>query len=119
MDNNWEILFNKIESIESLLRAQSLVEKEVLNFEEACAYLQLSESHLYRLTSKRLIPHSCPNGKKLYFKRTDLENWMLQNPQFSLTNVEKDASEFVRTHKMNSIPAEYSKNSMKHDRKTK
>ena len=77
MENS--IIIQKLESIESKLSEQNLLQKEVLNFTEACTYLELSESHLYKLTSTKQVPHFCPNGKKLYFKRVELEQWLLRN----------------------------------------
>jgi hypothetical protein len=36
---------------------------------------------LYKLTSTRRIPHFCPEGKKLFFKRDELDNWLQRNRQ--------------------------------------
>ena len=53
--------------------------KEIFNFNEACRFLDYSGSYLYKLTHLKKIVHYKPNGKKLYFKRTDLEDWLLRN----------------------------------------
>ena len=53
--------------------------KEILNFNDACKYLDLSKSYMYKLTHLRKIPHFKPNFKKLYFKKTDLESYLLRN----------------------------------------
>ncbi len=82
--NHQSDILTKLDLIEELLLSQSLLQKEVLNFKEACLYLELSESHLYKLTSTRQIPHYCPNGKKLYFNRTELDQW-LQRKRLSST----------------------------------
>ena len=37
--------------------------KNVLSFEEASRFLNLSKSYLYKLTSGNLIPHYKPQGK--------------------------------------------------------
>ena len=58
--------------------------KEILSFNEALIYLDISKSKLYKLTSNRLIEFYKPNGGKLYFKKVDLDNWMLQGPKQSL-----------------------------------
>ena len=50
--------------------------KELLSFYEARLMLGFSESYLYRLTSQRLIPHFKPIGKTIYFKRSELMNWV-------------------------------------------
>ena len=54
--------------------------KNVLSFEEASRFLNLSKSYLYKLTSGNLIPHYKPQGKMLYFEKTELEAWLRQNP---------------------------------------
>jgi len=83
--NQQSDILTKLDRIEELLLSQSLLQKEVLNFKEACLYLELSESHLYKLTSTRQIPHYCPNGKKLYFNRIELDQW-LQRKRLSSTD---------------------------------
>lgn len=53
--------------------------KEVLTTSEASAYLGLSESYIYKLTSTHQIPHYKPNGKLVYFNRKELCEWALKN----------------------------------------
>lgn len=53
--------------------------KNVLSFEEASRFLNLSKSYLYKLTSGNLIPHYKPQGKRLYFEKTELR-LLRQNP---------------------------------------
>ncbi len=83
-----EQVLQKLEQLEKLIVNQSILQKPVLNFQEASHYLEVSESHLYKLTSKRAIPHFCPNGKKLYFKRDELNEWLLRNKQLSVAEIE-------------------------------
>ena len=42
--------------------------KNVLSFDEASKFLNLSKSYLYKLTSGNLIPHYKPQGKMLYLE---------------------------------------------------
>jgi len=79
-----EALNLKIERIEKLF----LTQKNVLNFSEVKSYTKLSESYLYQLTSNGGIPCYKPNGKLLYFKREEVEDWMLSNRK--ATNIELD-----------------------------
>jgi len=74
----------KIENIEKLF----LTQKNVLNFSELKLYTNLSESYLYELTSTGGIPCYKPNGKKLYFKKQEIEDWLLSNRK--ATNIELD-----------------------------
>ena len=85
-----EELTIKIESIEKLL----LTQKNVLNFSEVELYTNLSKSYLYELTSSGGIPCYKPNGKHLYFKKDEIEDWLLSNKK--VTNIELD--ELASTH---------------------
>jgi len=97
-----QAILQKLDSIEKLLSQQNLLKKEVLNFNEACEYIDASPSHLYKLTSTRKIPHFCPQGKKLYFKRTELDDWLLSNRQITKEELEQEAADYLfqSTHKI-------------------
>lgn len=69
----------RLAKIEDLLKMQNLLKKDVLNVKETAEYLKLSESHIYKLTSKKRIPHFCPLGKKLFFNRQELDEWLQRN----------------------------------------
>ena len=69
--------------------------KEIYNLSEACTFLDYSKSYLYKLTHSRQIPHYKPNGKKLYFKRTDLEAWLLRNRVRTADEIEQEAIDYV------------------------
>ena len=53
--------------------------EEILSLNEAAKYLSASKSFVYKMTSQKLIPHYIPGGKKIYFKKSDLEDWLLKN----------------------------------------
>ena len=71
-----KLILKKLDNIESMLQQQNINTKEVLSFSEASLLLDVSHSHLYKLTSTKQIPHYCPQGKKLYFERAELLQWM-------------------------------------------
>ena len=52
-----------------------LCQKEILNFDEAAAYLNMSKSTLYKLTSKKEIPHYKPN-RFVFFEKSELDKWI-------------------------------------------
>ncbi len=89
-----ELIYQKLDNIEKLLVEQSLLKKEVLNFNETALYLEVSHSHLYKLTSTGAIPAYKPNGKKLYFNRKELDVWLLSNKQVSTDEIGQQADEF-------------------------
>lgn len=71
------------------------MQKQVLNFNETCKYLELSQSHLYKLTSTGAIPHYKPNGKKIYFNRPELDQWLLRNKIESQDEIEQQAANYL------------------------
>ena len=54
--------------------------KEVFTSSEACMFLGISQSYLYKLTSAKLIPYYKPSGGMIFFNRDELKQWAQQNP---------------------------------------
>lgn len=73
------ILEKQLERIEKYIEQQMYSEKEILNLSEAAAYAGVSKSYLYKKTSARQIPFYRPASKLIFFKRTELDAWLLQN----------------------------------------
>lgn len=71
-----ELIKTKLDAIESYAR---LGAKTVLTLEETSIFTGLSKTYLYKLTCNHMIPHYKPNGRNLYFDKSELENWMRQN----------------------------------------
>jgi len=46
-------IIEKLNQLEQKIDEQILLKKEVLNFNDACKYLDISASHLYKLTSQK------------------------------------------------------------------
>lgn len=67
-------------------------EDRPLNVEEAARYLDLSPSYLYKLTSRGEIPHYKPNGKRLYFLKSDLRKWILRGRVAPQEEIEAEAA---------------------------
>lgn len=72
--------------------------KRVLTFKEGCQYLDFAPSYMYKLTSAGIIPFSKPNGKKIWFDRLKLDEWMLSKPSKSAEQKDIEASTYVSTH---------------------
>lgn len=89
------LILDKLTEIANKLDEQNILQKTVLNLNEASKYLNISESHLYKLTSTRQIPHFCPQGKKLYFRREELDEWLQRNRQSSSDEIEQRAVDYI------------------------
>ena len=92
---NENLILDKLTEIAQKLDEQNLLQKKTLNFNEACKYLDVSPSHLYKLTSTKQVPHFCPQGKKLYFRRDELDTWLQRNRQSATDDSERDAADLV------------------------
>ncbi|WP_428231109.1 helix-turn-helix domain-containing protein [Flavobacterium sp.] len=78
---------------------QNLQQKEILSFKEALVYLDVSESLLYKLTSNRALTFYKPNGGKLYFKKSDLHDWMTKNEIKSILVLEDEVNNYLKERK--------------------
>ena len=97
--SNENLILERLSQIEQKIDEQALLKKEVLNFNDACKYLDISASHLYKLTSQKLVPHFCPQGKKLYFNRAELDEWLQRNRQSYTDEIEQEAANYVINNK--------------------
>ena len=70
--------------------------KEFLSFSQACDYLDLSPSFLYKMTSQRRIAFYVPNGKKIYFRKLELDNWLSKNKNESIENITSDINDVLK-----------------------
>jgi len=89
-----DYIIQKLDSIEKMLLEQNMLQKEVLNFNEAAIYIEVSHSHLYKLTSSGKLPFYKPNGKKIYFNRKELDVWLLSNRQTSTSEILDEVANF-------------------------
>ena len=62
---------------------------EFLNLKDAAKYLNLAPQTIYGLTSKNGIPF-LKRGKKLYFKKSELENWINEGKHQSISEIKKE-----------------------------
>lgn len=88
---NSEQIESKLEKLKELITSQSILNKTVLNIDEVAQYSGLKKLYLYKLTSKNEIPHYKPNGKNIYFKKEEIDNWLLRNRQSTNEEIENEA----------------------------
>ena len=66
--------------------------KTIVTLEEVAKYTNYSKSYIYKLTSRREIPCYKPNGKQLYFKRTEIDEWLLTNRKMTNKEIESEVA---------------------------
>lgn len=91
-------LIKVIQELIQVIKKQNLNSKEIVDAHEACEILNLSMSTLNKLTADREIAHYTPGGKKRYFKRVDLQNYMLKNRQLSKDELKRMPVNDYRSH---------------------
>ncbi len=77
-------------SVDEYLHKQELLQKEILTPAELAEYTGFSKSYIYKLTHLREIPFYCPRGKLIFFKRSEIDNWLLQNKRHSRKEIESN-----------------------------
>ncbi len=73
------ILETQIAEIKEFILQQTVLKKEMLNVKELALYAGISTSYIYKLTCSRSIPYHKPATKLLYFKKSEVDEWLLQN----------------------------------------
>ena len=74
----------------------ALCRKNVWTSRETAAYLGISLAYLYKLTCEKKIPHYKPEGKVLYFDRSEVEAWMRRGRIESAEALEEQAAAHCR-----------------------
>lgn len=67
-----------LEQLQAIRQATLLQSKNIYNTKEACLFLGVESSYLYELVRNKKIRYfKSAGGKLTYFRRSDLEKWML------------------------------------------
>ncbi len=93
-----DIIILRLRNLENLIQENT---KCIFTLIEASEYLGISKSTLYKLTSQRKIPFHKPNGKLIYFQKSDLDNWALKNRNKPLNEIEHDSLKDYVDHRLN------------------
>lgn len=80
-------IFKDIKIILENQNALLLSQKNLLTVEELAVYAGITKSWIYKLTSAGLIQSYKPTGKKLYFKRSEIDDWLLSNPSLAKISI--------------------------------
>lgn len=86
---------DSIQELNSKIEQLLHQDEKPMSFAEAAEYLDISKSHLYKMTSKSQIKFFKPNGKKIYFRKSDLNNWLFRNESSTEKELEQKAIDYV------------------------
>ena len=85
-------LQSRIDSLENILYDA----KQVLTCEEAAIFMGLTRSSLYKMTHEHEIPFYRPNGKRVYFEKSELLNWIRSVRNSSQKEIEEEAKRKIQ-----------------------
>lgn len=88
--------------LEKLNRLEKLIvdsNKEILNVEDLINYTGYKRSYIYKLVFNNILPYSKPNGKTLFFQKSEIDAWLLQNKSQSISQIEDKAQDYINSIK--------------------
>ena len=99
---NTEIL-DKLNNIETAILELSTAAQKPFDLTAAAEYLNISKSHLYQLTCRGLIGHYKPAGKRIYFDKSDLDDYLKRNRVRPQWEIEAIAANYGDANKAKTI----------------
>ena len=96
-----ETIQKQLNELKELLLKQNIQQKEILTLNEVAEYLQLSKSCLYKMTSSKEIPFYSPGGKKIYFHKKEIDDWVINSRVVPLSEIDEEIENYLsRTNKI-------------------
>ena len=99
LQRNVADLQKRVAFLEDLL----ITAKETLTLEEAAAFMGIKRSSLYKMTHEQTIPFYKPNGKMIYFEKSDILDWLRKNLVASNDELPEAARMHMQTLSKNSL----------------
>lgn len=85
-------IFERLDQLERLIVG---LNKTILNVEDLINYTGYKRSYIYKLVHNNVIPFSKPNGKTLFFEKSEIDTWLLQNKSQSISQIEDKAHDYI------------------------
>lgn len=89
-------IIQKLNRLENLIIGTS---KQIFTVDDVVNYTGFSKSYVYKLVHHNILPYSKPNNRTLFFVKSELDEWMLQNKSKSISQIEKEATNYVNSRK--------------------
>ncbi|SHM22765.1 helix-turn-helix domain-containing protein [Flavobacterium xinjiangense] len=102
MENPFELILERLDriekAIEKLNASGPLAQfNDPMDIKDLATYLKMSVSAIYKFTSTDTIPHY-KNGKRLYFKKEEINQWIFSNKNKTTDDIDREANEYIRKH---------------------
>ena len=95
MNNELQLLMEEVRK-----QAQAMSNsKIVLTMDDVAELTGMSKNYIYRLVHLRRIPHyKSPGGKRTYFKREEVEQWLLVHRVPTAEELQQQAEQYCAKH---------------------
>jgi excisionase family DNA binding protein len=108
-ENPFMILENRLNQLESILleirahqtspqQGSTLSTDQLLTVEEASKFLSLAIPTIYTLVQRRILP-VCKQGKRLYFSKEELTEWVMQGRKKTRSEVDAEVAAYTNTYR--------------------
>lgn len=77
------------------LRRLLINQKSVFNVDDLSIYSGLSKSAIYKLTRSNKIRFSRPNGKLIFFLKSDVDTYLMSKPVTSFEDIQQEVIDFT------------------------
>jgi len=76
---------------------------DLLNLSQAVTYTGLSKSFWYKITAAKELNYYQPNGKTIFFKRGDIDNFLCRRKIQSNQEISLEAEQSLLSHRLRSV----------------
>ena len=100
MENPFELILERLDRIEKALEKLNAItpvtiDDSLMDINEIAAYLKMAVPSIYGLTHRNSIPHF-KIGKKLYFRKDEINKWIFSKRIKTRNDIEEEAMEYIR-----------------------
>ena len=86
------------EQLDRIEQYSLIAAKNVLNIQEAAIILGMTVEGVRYNARNNILPYYKPNVNRLYFKKSELEEWMTQNRRKSMEELKSEAEAYCFTN---------------------
>lgn len=89
-----DLILSELQEIKNLATLQA---KDALDMDDVCMLTGLSKQYIYTLIWKKQIPYyKSANGKRTYFRKSEINDWLLCFKFDSVSESEAKAEEMMK-----------------------
>lgn len=94
MENN--AIIQKLNQLEKLIIGTT---KQIFTVDDVVNYTGFSKSYVYKMVHKNILPYSKVNNRTLFFEKSEIDLYLLQNKSKSISQIEQEALNYVNSKK--------------------